>query len=281
MEASVRFWGVRGSVPTPGPATATVGGNTSCVEIRAGDDRIILDGGTGLRGLGDELARASPVRASILFSHVHWDHIQGVPFFAPLFRSDAVVHLYGSPESETLEDALTRQMTGPAFPVPLSSLPSRLIFHPVVPDAPLWIGAMRIWPRPLNHPNGVFAYRIEAGDASIVYATDTEHYPDRIDDDLVDLARGADMLIYDAQYTPDRYADRVGWGHSTWLEGVRVARAAGVGRLVLFHHDPGSDDADVAAIEGEAAAALPGTIAAREGMILGPAGGGAAPSAAA
>jgi phosphoribosyl 1,2-cyclic phosphodiesterase len=281
MECNVRFWGVRGSVPAPGPATAAVGGNTSCVEVRAGDELIILDAGTGLRRLGDHLLKSEDeIRASILFSHVHWDHIQGIPFFAPVFRPTTELSLYGSPETGSLEDALARQMTDPSFPVPFHALPSTLAFHPVESGVPFAIGAVRVTPRRLNHPGGVYAYRLDIGDRSLVYATDTEHYPDRIDHDLVELSRGADMLIYDAMYTPDDYGRRVGWGHSTWVEGVAVARAAGVDTLVLFHHDPASDDARIAAIERAAARALPGTLAAREGLRLSLTGGGSLSEAA-
>jgi phosphoribosyl 1,2-cyclic phosphodiesterase len=281
MNCEVRFWGVRGSVPTPGPATASVGGNTSCVEVRAGDEIIILDAGTGLRRLGDHLlAQRDEIRASILFSHVHWDHIQGLPFFAPLFQPTTELALYGAPDREDLEDALTRQMTAPNFPVPFGALPSSLSFHGVRGDASFSIGPARITPRLLNHPGGVYAYRIEVGARALVYATDTEHYPDRLDDALVELSRGADMLIYDAMYTPDEYPRRIGWGHSTWVEAVKVARAAKVDTLVLFHHDPASDDARIAAIEREAAAALPGTLAAREGLVLELGGGGALAEAA-
>jgi phosphoribosyl 1,2-cyclic phosphodiesterase len=275
MDCKVRFWGVRGSVPTPGPTTASVGGNTSCVEVRAGEEVIILDAGTGLRRLGEHLrARRDELRASILFSHVHWDHIQGLPFFAPVFHPTTELALYGSPEHERLEDALTRQMTGPNFPVPFEALPSALSFHAVQSDEPFSIGPARITPRLLNHPNGVYAYRIDVGDRSLVYATDTEHYPDRLDHDLVELSGDADMLIYDAMYTPDDYPQRIGWGHSTWVEAVKVARAANVSTLVLFHHDPASDDARVATIERQAAAAFPGALAAREGLVLTVGGGG-------
>jgi phosphoribosyl 1,2-cyclic phosphodiesterase len=270
---SLRFWGVRGSCPSPGPATAGVGGNTSCVQVSVGDEHVILDGGTGLRALGNELSARGPVRASLLFSHVHWDHIQGVPFFAPIFRTDTRLAVYGAPEEGTIEAALIKQMTGPSFPVPFDQLPAALRFETVEPGEPFAVGRFRVRAAALNHPNGVLAYRLEAGGRSIVYATDTEHYAGQIDRSLVDLARNADVLIYDAQYTPDEYRGscgcaRIGWGHSTWVEGVRVARAAGVGQLILFHHDPSHDDAAVAEIEQLAAAELPGTIAAREGLAI-------------
>ncbi|HTM21887.1 MAG TPA: MBL fold metallo-hydrolase [Kofleriaceae bacterium] len=269
----LRFWGVRGSCPSPGPDTAAVGGNTSCVELRAGSDLLILDGGTGLRALGDELGRSSAVEASILFSHVHWDHIQGIPFFAPIFRSETRLSLYGAPEHMSLEDVMHKQMGGPNFPVPLDRVPAQLSFHAMTAGDAAAVGPFRVLPARLNHPNGVLGYRIEIGGRSIVYATDTEHLAGGVDQRLVELAAGADLLIYDAQYTPAEYAgelgpSRVGWGHSTWAEGVRVARAAGVGQLVLFHHDPAHDDAVIDAIEARAAEELPGTVAAREGLTI-------------
>jgi phosphoribosyl 1,2-cyclic phosphodiesterase len=265
----LRFWGVRGSCPSPGPDTATVGGNTSCIEVRAGGELLILDGGTGLRGLGDELARGGAVDASILFSHVHWDHIQGIPFFSPIFRSETRLAFYGAPEHMTLEDVLHKQMGGPNFPVRLDQVPADLSFHAMTTGEAAAVGPFRVRPARLNHPNGVLGYRLEVGGRTIVYATDTEHLPGGVDAQLVELAAGADVLIYDAQYTPDEYAaGRSGWGHSTWAEGVRVARAAGVGQLVLFHHDPSHDDPTIDAIEARAAGELPGTIAAREGLTL-------------
>ncbi|HUH01708.1 MAG TPA: MBL fold metallo-hydrolase, partial [Kofleriaceae bacterium] len=265
----LQFWGVRGSCPTPGPSTAEVGGNTSCVQLSAGDEHLILDGGTGLRALGNALLEEGPVRASILFSHVHWDHIQGVPFFAPIFRADTELDLYGAPEEGSLVSVLESQMTRPTFPVDLAAVPATLRFHDLTPGATFRVGSYRVRSAPLNHPNGVLAFRIEVGGRAIVYATDTEHYEGgRIDETLVELARGADILIYDAQYTEDEYSDadgrgRRGWGHSTWNEGVRVGRAAGVHQLILFHHDPSRDDAGVAELEGLAASVLPGTVAAR------------------
>ena len=274
MSLTIRFWGVRGSVPAPGPATAAVGGNTSCVELRLGDETIILDAGTGLRGLGERLLAAGrPVQASMLFSHVHWDHIQGFPFFTPVFRPGTELTLYGRPDEGSLEAAMRRQMTWPSFPVEIDALPSRLRYGDFELERPFRVGSALVRAARLNHPNGVIAYRIEAGGRAVVYATDTEHHGDRVDRNLVALAEDADVLIYDAQYTPEEYSgvigpSRTGWGHSTWVEGVRVARAAGVGSLVLFHHDPTHDDAAVAAIERAAQSILPGTVAAREGLTI-------------
>ena len=274
MSLTVRFWGVRGSCPAPGPKTAAVGGNTSCVEVRLGEEIIVLDAGTGLRGLGERLVAAGrPVSASILFSHVHWDHIQGFPFCPALFRPDTTLSLYGHPDEGSLESALRSQMTWPNFPVELGQVPAALRYEPMALGQPFPVGSAVVRAARLNHPNGVIAYRIEHDGCAVVYATDTEHYPDRIDRALVDLAAGADLMIYDAQYTPEEYAGvigapRTGWGHSTWVEGVRVAREAGVGQLVLFHHDPTHDDAAVSAIERSAQTVLPGTVAAREGLEI-------------
>jgi phosphoribosyl 1,2-cyclic phosphodiesterase len=245
------------------------------VEVRCGDLLFILDAGTGLRRLGDVLLnRGEPITAHLLFSHVHWDHVQGLPFFAPIYRPDTTLHLYGAPEDGTLESVLGTQMRAPHFPVGFDQAPAAMHFHsPTVGDT-FRVGDVSIATAALNHPNGVLAFRLECRGRSVVYATDTEHYADgAIDSQLVGLARDADILIYDAQYTPDEYCGavgipRLGWGHSTWEEGVRVARAAGVSKLVLFHHEPSHDDETVAAIEAEAAAELPGTVAAREGMTI-------------
>lgn len=275
MSLSIRFWGVRGSIPSPGPETSGVGGNTSCVEVRCGNHVAILDSGTGIRRLGDALmARGSAVDATILYSHVHWDHIQGLPFFAPLYRPDTVLRLIGNPETGPLRDVLCSQMSAPSFPVSLADVPAQLEFRPYPETEPFDVGPFRVTTAALHHPGGVRGIRLECGGRSVVYATDTEHYDGgQLDAALVDLAAGADVLIYDAMYTRDEYEGRVGmprrgWGHSTWCEGVRVARAAEVGKLILFHHDPSHSDAQVAAIEEAAASDLPGTIAAREGLEI-------------
>lgn len=279
----VRFWGVRGSIPSPGPETARIGGNTSCVEIDPGDGApVILDAGTGLRRLGAALmaqrARAGEhphVEATLLLSHVHWDHIQGLPFFAPLYVPGTALHVVAGASTTRVDAALAAQMRKPWFPVELDDVAARLSYADVREGARFRAGAASVTAARGNHPDAVWAYRIEHHGRSIVYATDTEHYA-CVDPKLERLARGADVLIYDAQYLPDEYAgrkgpSRLGWGHSTWEAGVALARAAGVSQLVLFHHDPTRTDDEVLAIEAAAREALGGdgvVLAAREGLEL-------------
>ncbi len=271
----VRFWGVRGSIASPGASTAQVGGNTSCVEVRCGGQRLILDAGTGLRALGDSLlAEKQPIDAALLLSHFHWDHIQGLPFFVPAYLPSTKLTIVGSSDGRhSLRDKLSRQMTEPHFPVQLDDLSAELGYREARPNQALEIGDVRVKVARLNHPGGVFAYRIEHAGRSIVYATDTEHYA-CVDPVLKSLAEGADLLIYDAQYTPEEYRgdggrSKVGWGHSTYVAGVEVARAAGVRKLVLFHHDPQRTDEGVARIESLGREMFADTVAAREGMTIG------------
>ena len=171
----------------------------------------MLDAGTGLRGLGERLVAAGrPVALSVLFSHVHWDHIQGFPFFPALFRSGTELSLYGRPDEGSLESALRQQMTGPNFPVQLDAVPARLRYGSFEEGRPFAVGSAIVRAARLNHPNGVVAYRIEHEGRAVVYATDTEHYAERVDRSLISLAEGADLLIYDAQYTPEEYDGVIG-----------------------------------------------------------------------
>ncbi len=276
----ITFWGVRGSIPTPGPDTVEIGGNTSCLEVRAGKAIVIFDGGTGLRLLGQKLLKEMPLTAHIFFSHVHWDHIQGFPFFAPAFVAGNHIHLYGGNNvSRTLEETLAGQMDYPSFPVHLTEMGAKMTFADLYEGQTLEIdagdgSAISITTGRGNHPNGVWAYRFEHRGRSAVYATDTEHYS-VVDPKLCKLAKGADVLIYDAMYTPEEYAGtagtggpKVGWGHSTIDEAAKLAKAAGVKRLVLFHHDPGQDDAAVREKERRCREWFPNSVAAYEGLNL-------------
>ncbi len=269
----VRFWGVRGSIASPGAATAGVGGNTSCVEVRCGDEVLVLDAGTGMRGLGAQLMGEGISTVSLLLSHTHWDHIQGLPFFVPIYLPGTAIAVVGSGSAEqTLEQTLAHQMTAPVFPVRLEELPSRLGYRTMRSGERIHVGDARITAVKLNHPGGVFAYRIDYRGRSVVYATDTEHYA-CVDPMLRDLAQGADLLIYDSQYTEEEYRgdagpSKVGWGHSTYVAGAELAAAANVGTYVLFHHDPSRDDAGVAEIERRARGLFAPSVAAREGMTF-------------
>ena len=280
MTIDVRFWGVRGSIATAGPETAAVGGNTSCIEIVAGRTRIVLDAGTGVRRLGNELlaaasAAGAPVDVNVLLSHVHWDHIQGVPFFAPMYIPGARIGFVAGANGTPLRDTLRRQMSAPTFPVDLADLPSTLSYREVRDRDRFTLGrddVVEVQVAKANHPDAVYAYRLTYGGRSVVYATDTEHYS-CVDRRLVALSQDADVLIYDAQYLPEEYRgdrgmSRVGWGHSTYEAGAELAREAGVKKLVLFHHDPTRNDDGVLEIERLARTHFSETIAAREGAVI-------------
>ena len=276
----VTFWGVRGSIPSPGPDTVGVGGNTSCVEVRAGKLLLVFDGGTGLRVFGKTLLKEMPITAHLFFSHVHWDHIQGFPFFDPAFVPGNVIHLYGGNNvSRTLEETLAGQMDHPSFPVHLTDMGAKMVFHDVLEGVPIELDAgdgtkATITAGSGNHPNGVWAYRVDHGGKSVVYATDTEHYA-VVDPQLLKLARDTDVLIYDSQYTPEEYAGtagtggpKLGWGHSTFEEAIKLVRASNAKKLVLYHHDPMQNDAAVAEKERRAREIYPNCEAAREGLKL-------------
>ncbi len=267
-DLTVRFLGVRGSIATPG-AEKSAGGNTACVEVCAGDTRIILDAGTGLRTLGDErMAKGAPRHSTILLSHLHWDHVAGLPFFTPIYVPGHRVEIASGPNGVmSHDDAIRSLFRAPFFPVDYSTLRDQISTRELRPNEKFTIGDITITMAKLNHPDPVYGFRLEHGGQSIVYATDTEHFS-CVDPTLKKLAAGADILIYDSQYTPEEYPAKVGWGHSTWLAGAELARAAGVPQLVLFHHDPDRTDAQLAAIEAEARRNLAGTVAAREGMVL-------------
>jgi len=264
---SVRFLGVRGSIPTP-DANKLAGGNTSCVEVTAGDTRIILDAGSGLRTLGDERMAGGPRHSTILLSHLHWDHVCGLPFFTPIYVPGHRVEIASGPNGVMpTQDAIRSLFKAPFFPVDFADVASQVTVRELPNNDRFTIGDITITLAKLNHPDPVYGFRLEHAGCSIVYATDTEHFA-CVDPTLKKLAAGADILIYDAQYTPEEYPSKVGWGHSTWQAGAELARAAGVPQLVLFHHDPNRTDSQLAAIEAQAQAQLPGTVAAREGLVL-------------
>ena len=265
----IRFWGVRGSIAVSGNSFVKTGGNTSCVEVEEEGHRLILDGGTGLRALGAEIG-FQPIEATLLFSHVHWDHIQGVPFFTPALHPGSKLTIAGAGES--VHEALASQMKPPTFPVSLDALSADIRYLELKNDKPFESGPFRIVPFHLDHPNGVLGFHIETEHNSLVYATDVEH-GERVDPRLIRHSVGADLLIHDAQYTPAEYhggggPSRVGWGHSVWTQAIETALRANVGQLALFHHDPCRTDDDVEAIEGLARQCFANAFAAREGIEM-------------
>jgi phosphoribosyl 1,2-cyclic phosphodiesterase len=268
----VRFWGVRGSLPTPGRRTVRYGGNTSCVELRLGTRRVILDAGSGLSELvAATAAEPGPVNTDLLLSHVHYDHICGLPFYAPLFQPRNKIRiwsgrlLHGIPA----EVALRTGMTPPLMPNMASLIRAHVDYREFEVGSTLDLGGgVTVRTAMLLHPGGCVGYRIEWSGCVMVYATDTAHGNATTDAALRELCQGAGLLIYDAMFTDEEFPSRVAWGHSTWREGVRLADSCGVRQLVLFHHAPFRDDKAVTALVAEAAAIKPGTIAAREGLEL-------------
>jgi len=243
----IRFWGVRGSIASPGKETVKYGGDTSCIEVRCGKEILILDAGSGIRKLGDKILKEKPQHINILFSHFHWDHIQGFPFFAPVFNNKYSITLVGERKMNfTLEQLFSTQLMFPYFPLALTELDAKISFHEIKRNDSIVKNNVTIKLARLNHPGGCIGYRIEYGGKSFVYATDTEHYS-CIDKSLLELSLNADVLVYDCNYTEDEYSGktgppRTGWWHSTWTHGVKVAKAAKVKKFIIFHHDPTHDD---------------------------------------
>jgi len=258
------FRGVRGSCPTPRAASMRYGGNTSCVEVLLpSGDLLIFDAGTGIR---DTIPTPSN-KIHLFFTHFHWDHIQGLPYFTPLYEPDRTLRFYASRYSASLRDALAAQMKSPFFPVDFEDVSSRCEFVELGPAG--FRGAnVTVSPFPLSHPQGACGYRIESQGIAIVYATDHEPGNAEIDAGLVHAARAADLLISDAQYTPTEMEYSRGRGHSSWQDAARFASMAGARKLALFHHDPDRTDEEISRIVGAAREQFPGTEAAREGWTI-------------
>ena len=269
---SVRFWGVRGSIPCPGPDTLRYGGNTCCVEIRCGDQVLIFDAGTGLRPLGDALIAAGKVTDTDIFlSHCHIDHLFGLPFFMPLYTSGHRIRIWAGnlKPAGRVEDAVRKMISHPLFPVEIDIAKSNVEFYD-------FRAGETLNPRPgitlrtaqLNHPGGATGYRIEFAGRSVAYLTDTEMANGAVDPAMLALAKGASLLIIDSTYTNEELPSHTGWGHSSWQQCIRLANAAGAERLCLFHHDPDHDDAIMDSIAAAAGAARSGTIVAKEGLCI-------------
>jgi phosphoribosyl 1,2-cyclic phosphodiesterase len=275
--AKLVFWGVRGSTPTLERDTWRYGGNTPCLELTAPDGtRFILDCGTGLRMLGNRWTGSrgnGEIEAQVLVTHYHWDHIQGIPFFHPFFDARNRFHFYSFQSKDlgpdSLRQVLEAQLAKPYFPVDVSMMTAERDFHEIAGGQKWEIKGTKVETAWLNHPQGCLAYRLDTAAGSVVYATDNEPGAAEFDSSLRRLASGADVLIYDAQYSPEQVATtRKGWGHSSWLEGVKVARDAKARNLVLFHHDPDSSDQKVDGFLSAARQEFPATWAAVEGMSI-------------
>lgn len=281
----VRFWGVRGSIPTPSHDTVRFGGNTSCVSVDLGENLVIFDAGTGIRLLGaDILQGKTKPKLDMFLSHVHWDHIQGFPFFGPGYVPGFKIDVHGRGKADnTLGQILAGQMEGPNFPVSLNQLGADFTYSDLRPGQSVDIkGAgdsvvARMDCVNGNHPNGVLVYRINdlKSGKSVVYATDTEHTGKGMDQNIAKLAKDADVMIYDGMYTPEEYETKYrGWGHSTWEKGFEIARHSAVKQYVVFHHDPNHNDDFLEKYEvevrGKCQAQSPGMDVrfAREGMEI-------------
>jgi len=273
MAFDIRFWGVRGSIACPSTSHIKYGGNTSCIEVMVGDRTFILDAGTGIRNLGTEFLKRDVRDTHLLMTHTHWDHINGFPFFVPAYDPNRSIHIMAGHLGHRdggIQGALAAQMDSPMFPVPLEAMQAKLRFEDfeagdqfkLYPD-------VNIRTAPLRHPNGATGYRIEYDGKAVCYITDTEHIPGEPDQKILELIEGADLVIYDCMYTEEQFATKIGWGHSTWNEGLALCQAANVKKFAIFHHEPDHDDDIMDGIEAEAQAVWEHCFAAREGMVVG------------
>ncbi len=262
--------GARGSMSAAGPHLIETGGNTTCYSVALDDgSMLIVDCGTGLRRLQHSLGDPGPNEYHVLLTHYHWDHIQGIPFFTPLYTAGTKFTFYGHTwHGKAPGEVLNSAIRPPWFPVSLQDSPADLDFVTLT-DEPLRLGNITITSAPLHHPQGVTAYRLQNGSRSIVVATDHEAGDPDADATLDLLAQGTDVLLHDGQYTPEEYEARYrGWGHSTWRQAAAAAIRAGAGRLVIVSHDPERSDDALAALITQARAVFPATEAGHEGMIL-------------
>ena len=270
----IRFWGVRGTIPTPGPDTVRTGGNTSCIDVQTSDKQlIIIDAGSGILRLGKELIKEYPerIKANILISHTHWDHIQGFPFFSPVWgRHNRFVLVGQKRVGKQLEKILANQFIEPYLPFQYQTLPADLIVKEVEGEETIIIGDdTPVTFADLEHPGGCLGFRIENNGTVFTYCSDVSHPDDGFDKNVLKLAAGADLLVHDSHFaTMEERSEKRDWGHSCWLEAVQVAVETNVGCLALFHYSPDMTDEQLDEILMKAREIFPRTILAREGMVL-------------
>jgi len=271
MTVEVTFWGVRGSFPCATLHHMKYGGNTSCVTFETPNTTVVLDAGTGLFMLGKNLMKRSVTSATLLLSHSHTDHIIGFPFFAPAWVGSFALTIMAGHLSDNggVREIFEVAMRDPVFPVKLADMGGATRFLDFKAGESFPLGTdVTVRTAPLNHPNGATAYRLEAQGKAMCYVTDTEHLPGKPDQNVINLIRGADLVVYDSTYTDDEFPKKVGWGHSTWQEGVRLCRAAGAQRLAIFHHDPDHMDDFMDRVDEDARHVWDHAFVAREGMVI-------------
>lgn len=269
----VRFWGVRGTIPSPGPNTVKFGGNTACIDLFTSDQQvIILDAGTGIRALGQQLLKEHPHRimGTLLFSHTHWDHIQGFPFFIPAFvRNNRFVVIGQKKIDQQLEKVLAGQVVQPYLPFGYREMQADLIVKEIQEGETMVIGDDTVVTAyELDHPGGCLGFRVTNRDVVFTYCTDTTHEDGTLNENVLKLAHGADLLVHDAQFSPEQKELFPTYGHSSWIDAAQVAAEANVKYLALFHHDPDASDADLEYALDRARQIFPRTFLARETMEL-------------
>ncbi len=272
MASSVTFLGVRGSYPCPDPDKIVYGGNTACVEVRFDNHLICIDAGTGIKALHRKLCLERIYDFHTFISHLHWDHVSGLPTFLASLDGRFSMHIYAGlqPDQPHLRDVMADLMKSPFFPVPVSTVRAKLSYNDFTPgnEFVLLNGAIRVQTAALNHPNGATGYAFTYKGKRVAYISDTEHFPQEPDPNVLKLMQNADLAIYDAAYTNDEYARFAGWGHSTWEVGVDLAQRAKVKKLALFHHAPDHSDSFLADIEKSARKVFPNAFAAKENTTI-------------
>jgi phosphoribosyl 1,2-cyclic phosphodiesterase len=271
MTVEVTFWGVRGSFPCASLNHMKYGGNTSCVTFQTANTTIVLDAGTGLFPLGKHLVKHGINAATLLLSHSHTDHIIGFPFFAPAWMKTFALTIMAGHliNNGGVREIFEVAMRDPVFPVKLDDMGGATRFEDFHVGESFPLGTdVKVRTAPLNHPNGATAYRLEAEGKAVCYVTDTEHVLGKPDQNVLGLISGADLVIYDSTYTDDEFPKKVGWGHSTWQEGIRLCRAAGAKRLAIFHHDPDHDDYFMERVDDDARHTWDKAFVAREGLAV-------------